>query len=116
MGIFHYDSLIFIHNFSIEMLWQGKRLHYFFSEKCINAGNPIHEIKSQYDIMHLNYHNYIIQEGNISGIFQSRGFVGKRKQDGPSNRIPPGQYLTHDFPVLSAEPTPRTPLERWSLE
>src|SRR5437762_533178 len=29
--------------------------------------------------------------------------------------IPPGQYQTRDFPVLSAGPTPRTPLERWDL-
>src|SRR5207247_1722170 len=26
-----------------------------------------------------------------------------------------GQYLTTDFPVLSAGPTPRTPLDRWSF-
>jgi DMSO/TMAO reductase YedYZ molybdopterin-dependent catalytic subunit len=31
------------------------------------------------------------------------------------SRIPPGQYLTSDFPVLSAGPTPQTPLERWSF-
>ncbi|HET6892305.1 MAG TPA: sulfite oxidase-like oxidoreductase, partial [Pyrinomonadaceae bacterium] len=30
-------------------------------------------------------------------------------------RIPPGQYETKDFPVLSAGPTPRTPLERWDF-
>jgi DMSO/TMAO reductase YedYZ molybdopterin-dependent catalytic subunit len=29
--------------------------------------------------------------------------------------VPPGQYLTPDFPVLSAGPTPRTRLEDWSL-
>jgi DMSO/TMAO reductase YedYZ molybdopterin-dependent catalytic subunit len=27
--------------------------------------------------------------------------------------LPPGQYLTYDFPVLSAGPTPRIPLDRW---
>jgi DMSO/TMAO reductase YedYZ molybdopterin-dependent catalytic subunit len=52
----------------------------------------------------------------VSGIFQSRGFLGKRRQDGPPNRVPPGQYLTNDFPVLSAGPTPRTPLDRWNFE
>ncbi len=30
----------------------------------------------------------------------SRGFRGRRPQADPS-RIPPGQYLTHDFPVLA---------------
>jgi DMSO/TMAO reductase YedYZ molybdopterin-dependent catalytic subunit len=29
--------------------------------------------------------------------------------------VPPGQYVTRDFPVLSAGPTPHTPLEEWSL-
>ena len=44
----------------------------------------------------------------------TRGFRGRRGP-GESGRIPPGQYETHDFPVLSAGPTPRTPLERWSF-
>ena len=52
----------------------------------------------------------------MSGTFLSRGFIGKRKLDGPPERVPPGQYVTHDFPVLSAGPTPRIPLERWSFE
>ena len=30
-------------------------------------------------------------------------------------RLPPGQYLTRDFPVLSAGPTPKVHLERWSF-
>ena len=30
-------------------------------------------------------------------------------------RSPPGQYLTKDFPVLSAGPTPHTALDRWSF-
>ncbi len=51
----------------------------------------------------------------MSGTFLSRGFTGKRKLDAPSERIPPGQYVTSDFPVLSAGPTPRTPLEKWSF-
>jgi DMSO/TMAO reductase YedYZ molybdopterin-dependent catalytic subunit len=44
----------------------------------------------------------------------TRGFVGKRRS-GPVGRIPPGQYLTDDFPVLSAGPTPRISLDSWSL-
>ena len=44
----------------------------------------------------------------------SRGFRGKRR-DGPPDRVPPGQYLTDDFPVLSAGPTPHTPLEEWTF-
>ncbi|HTZ88616.1 MAG TPA: sulfite oxidase-like oxidoreductase [Solirubrobacteraceae bacterium] len=30
--------------------------------------------------------------------------------------MPPGQYVVHDFPVLSAGPTPHTPLEQWGLQ
>jgi DMSO/TMAO reductase YedYZ molybdopterin-dependent catalytic subunit len=52
----------------------------------------------------------------MSGLFQSRGFLGKRRQEGPLNRVPPGQYVASDFPVLSAGPTPRTPLDRWNFE
>jgi DMSO/TMAO reductase YedYZ molybdopterin-dependent catalytic subunit len=43
----------------------------------------------------------------------SRGFGGRRRESIPG--LPPGQYLTHDFPVLSAGPTPRIPLDRWSF-
>ena len=44
---------------------------------------------------------------------QSRGFVGRR---GTANAtLPPGQYLTEDFPVLSAGPTPHVPLEKWEF-
>jgi DMSO/TMAO reductase YedYZ molybdopterin-dependent catalytic subunit len=47
--------------------------------------------------------------------FISRGFLGRRRQAGPADRIPPGQYVTPDFPVLSAGPTPRTPLDQWTF-
>jgi DMSO/TMAO reductase YedYZ molybdopterin-dependent catalytic subunit len=39
------------------------------------------------------------------------GFRGRRRAQ--SDRLPPGQYLVEDFPVLSAGPTPRVPLESW---
>jgi DMSO/TMAO reductase YedYZ molybdopterin-dependent catalytic subunit len=44
----------------------------------------------------------------------SRGFQGRRPAVDPA-RVPPGQYVTSDFPVLSAGPTPRTPLDEWSF-
>ena len=44
----------------------------------------------------------------------SRGFRGRRP-DGHTDRLPPGQYLTSGFPVLSAGPTPHTDLESWSF-
>jgi DMSO/TMAO reductase YedYZ molybdopterin-dependent catalytic subunit len=44
----------------------------------------------------------------------SRGFHGRRP-DVDASRLPPGQYLTRDFPVLSYGPTPHTPLDRWSF-
>jgi DMSO/TMAO reductase YedYZ molybdopterin-dependent catalytic subunit len=43
----------------------------------------------------------------------SPGFRGRPR--GSSPQLPPGQYLTNDFPVLSAGPTPRVPLDRWQF-
>ena len=43
----------------------------------------------------------------------SRGFRGRRREERPN--LPPGQYLTEDFPVLSAGPTPRVPLAEWEF-
>src|SRR5438270_11209571 len=48
--------------------------------------------------------------------FVSRGFRGRPRRDVDPSRIPPGQYVVEDFPVLSAGPTPRTPLEEWSFK
>jgi DMSO/TMAO reductase YedYZ molybdopterin-dependent catalytic subunit len=45
----------------------------------------------------------------------SRGFRGRRQPAADPSRVPPGQYLVDDFPVLSAGPTPHTPLEEWSF-
>jgi DMSO/TMAO reductase YedYZ molybdopterin-dependent catalytic subunit len=45
----------------------------------------------------------------------SRGFRGRRRPPDKSGRVPPGQYVTDDFPVLSAGPTPHTPLEEWDF-
>ncbi|MBV8636667.1 MAG: sulfite oxidase-like oxidoreductase [Candidatus Eremiobacteraeota bacterium] len=43
----------------------------------------------------------------------SRGFTSKR--DTTETKLPPGQYLTKDFPVLSAGPTPRVSLDTWAF-
>ena len=46
----------------------------------------------------------------------TRGFSGRgRPGQEIATRIPPGQHLTTDFPVLTAGPTQRTSLERWSF-
>src|SRR3981081_4171743 len=45
----------------------------------------------------------------------SRGFRGRPRRDVDPARIPPGQYVVDDFPVLSAGPTPRTALDDWSF-
>ena len=45
----------------------------------------------------------------------TRGFHGRRDSDADPVRVPPGQYVTHDFPVLSAGPTPQTPLRDWTF-
>jgi DMSO/TMAO reductase YedYZ molybdopterin-dependent catalytic subunit len=44
----------------------------------------------------------------------TRGFGGRaREQD---DRLPPGQFLTEDFPVLSAGPTPRIDTDAWEFQ
>lgn len=43
----------------------------------------------------------------------SRGFEGRRRGSDP--RLPPGQYLVTDFPVLSAGPTPRVSRDDWEF-
>jgi DMSO/TMAO reductase YedYZ molybdopterin-dependent catalytic subunit len=45
----------------------------------------------------------------------SRGFRGRARRDDAADRVPPGQYVTEDFPVLSAGPTPHTPLDQWTF-
>ncbi|WP_405058330.1 sulfite oxidase-like oxidoreductase [Kribbella sp. NBC_01505] len=42
----------------------------------------------------------------------SPGFTGRRRS---GTELPPGQYLTHDFPVLSAGPTPQVRTEHWEF-
>ena len=43
----------------------------------------------------------------------SRGFSGRRSS--ADAKLPPGQYLTTDFPVLSAGPTPHVSLDKWEF-
>ena len=46
----------------------------------------------------------------------SRGFRHLRRPSaGEEGRVPPGQYVTQGFPVLSAGPTPHTPLPEWTF-
>ncbi|HEY8822130.1 MAG TPA: sulfite oxidase-like oxidoreductase [Dermatophilaceae bacterium] len=45
----------------------------------------------------------------------TRGFLGRRKKE-RDPRLPPGQYdVGSDFPVLSAEVTPRLETDRWTM-
>jgi DMSO/TMAO reductase YedYZ molybdopterin-dependent catalytic subunit len=46
----------------------------------------------------------------------SRGFHGRpRRPDVDPSRVPPGQHVVEDFPVLSAGPTPHPDLAAWSF-
>ena len=45
----------------------------------------------------------------------TRGFVGRNKGGGGSDRLPPGQHVVEDFPVLSAGPTPRVEIAEWKF-
>lgn len=52
----------------------------------------------------------------MSDQFVSRGFKGRAHDTRKTGqRLPPGQYETTDFPVLSAGPTPRVNLSEWSF-
>jgi DMSO/TMAO reductase YedYZ molybdopterin-dependent catalytic subunit len=53
-------------------------------------------------------------EGRLTAVaIFSPGFQGRRRGGNPA--LPPGQYLTEDFPVLSAGPTPKVPLDTWAF-
>jgi len=43
----------------------------------------------------------------------TRGFSGRGRENNPA--LPPGQYLTEDFPVLSAGPTPNIDTDHWEF-
>jgi DMSO/TMAO reductase YedYZ molybdopterin-dependent catalytic subunit len=43
----------------------------------------------------------------------TKGFRGRHHDADP--QLPPGQYLTRDFPVLAAGPTPRLSLDDWEF-
>ena len=43
----------------------------------------------------------------------SRGFGARRRESSPE--LPPGQFLTTDFPVLSAGPTPNVDTSTWEF-
>jgi DMSO/TMAO reductase YedYZ molybdopterin-dependent catalytic subunit len=45
----------------------------------------------------------------------SRGFHRRDRPAVDASRVPPGQYVTKDFPVLSAGPTPRTSQQEWTF-
>ncbi len=45
----------------------------------------------------------------------TRGFTGRPRSAEAARRLPPGQYQTEDFPVLSAGPTPRVRTDDWTF-
>jgi DMSO/TMAO reductase YedYZ molybdopterin-dependent catalytic subunit len=51
------------------------------------------------------------------GNFISRGFGGRRRdREEYGDRVPPGQYVEHGFPVLTAGPTPRVDIAEWAFK
>ena len=45
----------------------------------------------------------------------TRGFGGRQPPRDIANRLPPGQFMTEDFPVLSAGPNPRISMDDWKF-
>src|SRR3954454_23565157 len=56
-------------------------------------------------------------EAEMAG-FISRGFGGRRARELEEygDRVPPGQYVEHGFPVLTAVPTPHIEPGEWSFK
>jgi len=50
-----------------------------------------------------------------SPLHVTRGFVGRRQPPNVAERLPPGQHLVENFPVLSAGPTPQIRPETWTF-
>ncbi len=62
-----------------------------------------------------SHHEQGHEDEGVAMSLVSRGF-GRRRAEPADDRLPPGQYDTGSrFPVLSAGPTPRTPLAQWDL-
>lgn len=45
----------------------------------------------------------------------ARGFRSRQQDQTPKNRLPPGQHVTTDFPILSAGPTPQIKVQDWTF-
>jgi DMSO/TMAO reductase YedYZ molybdopterin-dependent catalytic subunit len=45
----------------------------------------------------------------------TRGFTGRPRDRSVGDRLPPGQYLVKDFPVLSTGPTPHLSRSEWTF-
>ena len=45
----------------------------------------------------------------------TRGFGGRQPPRDVSDRLPPGQFMTEDFPVLSAGPNPHISMDDWTF-
>ncbi|MEL0210217.1 MAG: molybdopterin-dependent oxidoreductase, partial [Novosphingobium sp.] len=45
----------------------------------------------------------------------TRGFTGRGSGSDQSGRIPPGQHLVENFPVLTAGPTPDLDTAKWNF-
>jgi DMSO/TMAO reductase YedYZ molybdopterin-dependent catalytic subunit len=57
--------------------------------------------------------NYVSRAAGDPIAIIPRGFAGRRSAS--DAKLPPGQYFTTDFPVLSAVPTPHISLDRWEF-
>src|SRR5688500_14269653 len=55
----------------------------------------------------------LCRRGEFQMAVVNRGFEGSKRSD--DHRLPPGQHVTADFPVLSASVTPLIPKDKWEL-
>jgi Family of unknown function (DUF6510) len=74
-------------------------------------GGPRHLVLGSLGVTTERSHQPLPQGGRDE--HRKQGFRRRRRDTG--RQLPPGQYLTTDFPVLSAGPTPRIPLDAWEF-
>ncbi len=80
----------------------------------VPADRPVRGTRSRDDELSTATTAWPVDREAVVTVF-SRGFRGRRAEGSDGARVPPGQYVTHDFPVLSAGPTPHVPAEEWTF-
>jgi hypothetical protein len=109
-----YPALIQMHVTKYTKAFLGFRSHsYRVTTVWQRSGKYLRSVEVSQPICRATVVN-----GNTDSIKRKRQLSvrsGCRQQGETRGRLPPGQYLERGFPVLSAGPTPHTPLTSWDF-